>query len=219
MDLHKHDREHATDHIDRLQDADVSDEFGGRFAARFRSVFSMLQQLRQEVCSRTEVYRVTDPRWQGTAPAGSIKPIIHQAVVIPANRLNDDLDFVCNRPGLYHVSALFAAELAAGSIMHPRLCVLIDGLFYSWLDLQPGSHSHWVLQGSDLVPLACGQRLGLGFSFAAGGNPTISWGSGIVASYGYCGAHWEAPVCGDIDVEASTDTLPGNFGELTAGGS
>ncbi len=218
MDLHKHDREKATDHIGPLRDADVSEEFGGRFGARFRSVFAALRELRRWIRSRTSVFRVVDPSWSGVLPAGTIRELKHTGTVITGNRLDTDLRYICNRPGLYHVSALFSAELTTGSVEHPRLALLVDGLFYSWLDLEPGTRQHWVLQGSDLVPLDCGQRLGIGFVYQPGGLASLNWHTGIVASYGYFGAHWEAPVCGLVDAAASIDTLPANFGDLTAGG-
>jgi hypothetical protein len=223
MDIHKHDRRPdnggpPTDHIGKLTDAEVGTEFGGRMiGARIRSIYKQMKEMRRWVNSRCAAFRIEGPGWTGLALTGAITPLTTGNTSINGHRINGG-SFYCNRAGLYHISALYAAETAtAGTIKDPRLALLVDGVWYSWLDIMTGTHDHWVLQGSDLVHLECGQRLQLGLFFDTGGTlANIDGTTGIGQTYGYFAGHWECDDCIDGPAIASIDTLNTSFGATAA---
>lgn len=218
MDLHKHNRQQATDHLGRLRDGDVSREFGGRIGARFRALRAQILSLRKWVISRTNAWRVEGVSWVQPAMPGTLKPLRFSTPVITGNRI--DLGaFICNRPGLYHISALFAAEIDIGTISDPRLALTINGQWYSWLDITTGVVGHWVLQGSDLVPLKCGDKLQAAFWFGPGGNKASVNPSALITAYGYFGGHWECDACMTTEQEAAVDSLDPMFGLLNNPGA
>ena len=223
MDLHKHNRRPEnggppTDHIGKLTDAEVADEFGARMiGARFKSVMAMLKELRRWVNSRCAAFRLEGLGWSGNALAGAITPLTTGNVSIAGHRLADG-SYYCNEPGLFHISAMYAAETAlAGTIKDPRLALLKNGVWWSWLDIMTGTHDHWVLQGSDMVNLDCGDRLQIGFFFDTGGTlATIDGTLGLGQTYSYFAGHWECDNCIDGPSIASIDTLNTSFGATAA---
>lgn len=225
MDLHKHDRHPPndgppTDHIGKLKDEDVDETFAGRMiGSRLRSIYRQFVEMRRWVNSRCSAFRIEGLGWTGVAVAGapSPTPFTTGNVSIAGHRISGG-SFYCNRPGLYHVSALYAAETAlAGTVKDPRLCLLVDGAWYSWLDIMTGTHDHWVLQGSDMVHLDCGQRLQLGLFFDTGGTlAVIDGATGLGQTYSYFAGHWECDTCIEGPSITSIDTLNTSFGATAA---
>lgn len=223
MDLHKHDRHPPnggppTDHLGKLKDEDVADEFGGRMiGSRFRSIMRMFVELRRWVNSRCAAFRIEGPGWTGNALASATTPMTTGNTSIAGDRISG-ASYYCNRAGLFHISALFAAETAlAGTVKDPRLALLKNGAWWSWLDIMTGTHDHWVLQGSDLVSLDCGDRLEIGFFYDTGGTlATINGTTGLGQTYGYFAGHWECDNCIEGPSIASIDTLNTSFGATAA---
>lgn len=219
MDLHKHNRRQATDHVGRLTDEDVSKEFGGRIGARLRAIRSQIRGVRTWVISRTNAWRVEGVSWEQAAMPLVLKPLTFSAPIITGNRLTVKGAFVCNREGLYHISAMFAGEIDFGTISDPRLALIVNGVFYSWLDIETGVTGRWVLQGSDLIPLICGDRLQVAFWYNVGGTLASVQPVKLITRYGYFGGHWECDACMATELEAAVDSLDPAFGTLNNPGA
>lgn len=219
MDLHKHDRDRATDHVGKLSDADVSAEFGGRIGARIRSLREQILGVRRWVLSRTNAWRVEDVSWEQAAVPLVLKPLTFSTAIVSGNRLTSKGTFICNRAGLYHISALFAAEIDFGTIAGPRLALTVNGAFYSWLDIETGVKGHWRLQGSDLVPLQCGDQVRVAFRYTNGGTLATLQPLKLITRYGYFGGHWECDACIPTSIDDAADSLDPAFGTLNNPGA
>lgn len=178
-----------------LRNEDVHGTIGHSLAQRIAALWRQYKELRRWVVSRHNL-----TRWEtggvlidSTHGAGSWVPLQFDSEILRGNRVRvsgGKWEFVCNRPGVYHVSVFLAAWLS-GTLTQPYLALFKNGAWWSNLDVDGGVVSSFRLGGSDFVPLCCGDTLDVRLWFGVGGTLTTISDGTVSERYGYVGLHWD----------------------------
>lgn len=178
-----------------LRNEDIDGTVGASLAQRIHALWRQIKELRRWVVSRHNLTRweVGGGLISGTHTIGNWVPLQFDWEILRGNRVKVSANawqFICNRSGVYHVSAFLAVWLN-GTLTDPYLALFKNGVWWSNLDVTPGTVSSFRLRGSDFVPLCCGDVLEIRLWFGVAGTLITLSNSNVSARYGYIGLHWD----------------------------